>query len=140
MSKLTPEEATEKHARNLKGSIADMEKGVNKVTVHPGVLAAKKQAKMLANVTARIQDGTWARRVAAGSLEGWKDKMIKKGIVRVSGGIDEAHDKQVSFFSQLLPAIDAAKAKVDALPDLTLQDSIQRMTVMVTEMHKFKKK
>lgn len=140
MSKLTPEEATEKHARNLKGSLPDMELGIGKVTTAPGQLAAKKQVKMLANLTKKIQDGTWARRVAGVSLEEWKTKMVAKGLPRVSGGIDAAHDKQVNFFSQLLPAIDAAQAKVKGMPDLTLEDSINRMNTMVREMAKFRKK
>jgi len=140
MSKLTPEEAADKHARRLKGAIEDMTLGVSKVTTAPGQAAAKKQTKMLANLTKKVQDGTWARRVAGVTLEEWKSKMIAKGIPRVSGGIDEARDKQISFFSQLLPAIDAARAKVRAMPDLTLEDSIQRMNTMVREMAKFKKK
>ena len=140
MSKLTPEEATEKHSRNLKASLPDMELGIGKVTTAPGQLAAKKQTKMLANLTKKIQDGTWARRVAGVSLEDWKTKMVLKGLPRVSGGIDAAHDKQVNFFSQLLPAIDAAQSKVKGMADLTLEDSINRMTTMCREMAKFRKK
>jgi len=140
MSKLTPDEAADKHARRLKGAIEDMTTGVGKVTTAPGQAAAKKATKMLANLTKKVQDGTWARRVAGVTLEEWKSKMIEKGIPRVSGGIDAARGKVVDFFSQLLPAIDAAQAKVKAMPDLTLEDSIQRMTTMVREMAKFKKK
>jgi len=140
MSKLTPEEAADKHAKRLKGSLEEMESGVNKVTTAPGQAAAKKQTKMLANLTKAVQDGTWARRVAGVTLEEWKSKMIDKGLNRVAGGIDAARDKQINFFSQLLPAIDAAQAKVKAMADLTLEDSISRMTTMVREMAKFKKK
>jgi len=140
MSKLTPEEATDKHAKRLKGSMEEMESGINKVTTAPGQAAAKKAKKMLANLTAKINDGTWARRVAGVTLEEWKSKMIEKGLPRVSGGIDAARDKQINFFAQLLPAIDAAQAKVKGMADLTLEDSINRMTTMCREMAKFKKK
>lgn len=140
MAKLTAEEFAEKHARRTKGAIADMQAGVEKVTTAPGKAAAGKAAKMLANVTKSIQDGTWARRVSGVTLEEWKHKMIVKGLPRVSGGIDDAHDKVVNFASQLLPAIDAAQAKVKSMPDLTLEDSINRMNTMVREMAKFRKK
>lgn len=140
MAKLTPEEFADKHARRLKGSLEDMRSGIEKVTTAPGQAAAKKSAKMLANLTAKVQDGTWARRVAGVTLEDWKDKMINKGLSRVPGGIDAARQKVVDFAGQLLPAIDAAQGKVKAMPDLTIEDSINRMTTFVREMAKFKKK
>lgn len=140
MAKLSPDEFADKHARRLKGAIGDMEAGINKVTEAPGAAAAKKSAKMLANLTAKVQDGTWAKRVSAVPLDEWKNKMIAKGLPRVAGGIDAAHDKVVAFAGQLLPAIDAAQSKVKAMPDLTIEDSINRMTTFVREMAKFKKK
>ena len=140
MPKLTPEEFADKHARRLKSSIEDIRAGVEKTAVAPGVLAAKKADKMLANLQARVQDGTWAKRVSGVSLEEWRSKMINKGLSRISGGIDEAHDKVVDFANQLLPAVEAAQAKVKAMPDLTLEDSINRMTTFIREMAKFRKK
>lgn len=140
MAKLTPEQAQEKHARRLKGSIEDMREGIGRVTEAPGAAAAKKSGKMLANLTAKVNDGTWARRVAAVPLDEWKSKMIEKGLPRVAGGIDAAAGKTTAFFAQLLPAVDAAQAKVKAMPDLTIEDSINRMSTFIREMAKFKKK
>lgn len=140
MAKLTPEQAADKHATRLKGAIGDMEMGVDRVTEAPGKAAGKKAGKMLANLTAKVQDGTWKRRVEAVTLEEWKSKMKLKGLPRVAGGIDAAKGKMVEFFSQLLPAVDAAQAKVKAMPDLTIEDSINRMTTFVRDMAKFKKK
>ncbi|MBA7617770.1 hypothetical protein ES703_25088 [subsurface metagenome] len=138
--RITPAEFQEKHARNLKASLVDMRAGVERVTEAPGAKAAAKQDKMLANLTAKITDGTWAARLKAVSLESWREKMVNKGLPRVSGGIDAAKDKVTDFASQLLPAVDAASRKVAAMPDLTLEDSISRMTTMVREMAKFRKK
>jgi len=140
MAKVTPEEFADKHSRRLKGAIDDVRAGVEKVTVAPGQAAAKKADKMLSNLTARVQDGTWAKRVSAVTLEDWKDKMVNKGLNRIAGGIDAARPKVVNFASQLLPAVDAAQSKVKAMPDLTLEDSINRMTTFVREMSKFRKK
>jgi len=140
MAKLTPDEFADKHARRLKGAIGDMEQGINKVTTAPGKAAGAKASKMLANLTAKVQDGTWKRRVEAVPLDEWKSKMIAKGLPRVAGGIDAARGKMVDFAGQLLPAVDAAQGKVKAMPDLTIEDSINRMTTFVREMAKFKKK
>lgn len=140
MAKLTPEEFAEKHARRLKGSVEDIRSGVGRVTTAPGIAAAKKADKMLANLTARVSDGTWSKRVAGVSLEDWKTKMIDKGLGRIATGIDSAHAKVVDFAGQLLPAVDAAQSKVKGMPDLTLEDSINRMNTFIRDMAKFRKK
>lgn len=138
--KITPAEFQEKHARNLKASLVDMRAGVERVTEAPGGLAAAKQDKMLANLTAKVTDGTWAARLRKVTLEEWREKMINKGLPRVSGGIDAASAKVTDFATQLLPAVDAAARKAQAMPDLTLEDSISRMTSFVRDMAKFRKK
>jgi len=140
MAKLTPKQAQEKHARNLKASVGDITIGVDAVKEAPGKKAAAKQTKMLTNLTASVNDGTWAKRVSAVSLEDWKSKMKDKGIPRISSGIDAASVKTEDFFTQLFAYQDSIKPKIDAMPDLTLEDSISRMSTWVRDMAKFSKK
>ena len=138
MGRFTAQEIQEKHATRLKAALPDMQKGVEKVTIAPGKLAADKAVKMKANLIKSIDDGTWARRVAGVPLEEWKSKMINKGINRVSVGIDEAAPKTVAFYEKLIPFQDGIKGKIDKMPDVTLQDNINRMVTQITEMAKFK--
>jgi hypothetical protein len=140
MASLTPQEFADKHNRRTKAALEDMSNGINKVTIAPTMQAAATQNKMLANLQASVQNGTWANRLKAVSLESWKDKMINKGIPRVAGGLDASIGKVQEFAAQLLPAIDSAVAKVKSMPDLTIEDSISRMTTFVREMSKFSKK
>ncbi len=138
MARVTPEEFAEKHARRLKGAVEDIRRGVEKVTTAPTAQAAAKQAKMLANTTEAINSGRWANSLKAVSVEEWKSAMVDKGLPRVSGGIDAAHDKVVRTAAKLLPIVDAASAKVRAMPDLTLEDSIARASTFIREMAKAK--
>lgn len=138
--KVNADEFVEKHARRLKGATEDIRRGIQRVSVAPGELAAKKQEKMKAKLIAKIDDGTWAERVAGVSLEDWKRKAETKGIARIATGIDEAAAKVRNFAEQLLPAVEAAKSKVDSMPDMTLEDSINRMATFTREMSKFKKR
>jgi ElaB/YqjD/DUF883 family membrane-anchored ribosome-binding protein len=140
MVKMTPEEYAEKHNRRLKAALEDVRAGVEKVTESPGKLAAQKEAKMKARLVEAIDKGIWKSRVSAVTLEEWKSKMTEVGIPRISGGIDAARDKVRDFASQLLPHISSAQEKIKGLPDLTLEDSINRMTTFIREMAKFKKK
>jgi len=140
MARLTAQQAREKHARNLKASTQDIIRGVDAVTVAPGLLAAKKADKMLANLQESVQSGRWAQRVASVSNEDWKRLMKEKGVNRISTGIDGAAAKVEEFFNQLLPFQDSLTAKVAQMPDLTLEDNIQRMTYFVRGMSQFKRK
>jgi hypothetical protein len=139
MSKLTPQQAATKQAERLKTSLDLIRQGVARVTVAPGVKAAQKQDKMLANLTAAVQDGTWAKNVAAVTLEEWKDAMLNKGVGRIATGIDAAHDKQVAFFTDLFAFQDALASKVHAMSDLTLEDNIARATAWMRGMAGYKK-
>lgn len=138
--RVNAEQFAEKHARRLKASEPDIRIGIERVTTAPGQLAAAKKDKMKAKLVARIDDGTWGRRVAAVGLDEWKKKAITKGVPRIATGIDEAHDKVVDFASQLLPVVDRVRTEVLRMPDLTVEDGIARASKFIRDMSKFKKK
>lgn len=140
MARVTPEEFAEKHNRRLKAALPDMEAGIKKVSEAPTVKAAQKQEKMKQRLVQAIDSGVWANRLKAVTLEEWKEKAVSKGVARVSAGIDAAKDKVRDFASQLLPAVDAARAKIANMPDITIEDSINRMATYIREMAKFRKK
>lgn len=138
--RVNPAEFQEKHARRLKGALGDMAKGVEKVTESPGVAAAKKIDKMKANLDAAFASGKVKRTLEAVKVEDWKKDMLEKGVGRVSGGIDRAKDKVIDFASKLLPAVERAKAEIEAMPDVTLDDNLARLDKFVRKMAEFKYK
>jgi len=139
MARVTPEQYQEKHARRLKASIQDIQSGIERVTESPTAKAAKKADKMKARLVAAIDDGKWQRGLMKVSLEDWKEKAVRKGIPRIADGIDGAAKKVIDFAGQLLPHIDKVKGDIDKMPDLTLEDSINRMVTFTRGMSKFKK-
>ncbi len=138
--KLTPQEYAEKHARRATAAIPDMVKGVQAVTEAPGAKAAKKADKMLANLTASVQSGRWAKRVGAVSLSDWQNAMITKGATRLAAGIEAGKGKMEAFAAELLPFQDDLSKKISTMPDLTLEDSIGRATAWMRGMATFKKR
>ena len=139
MARLTPTEYQEKHARRLTAAVEDIRKGIDKVTENPCELAAAKQEKMLAGITAAVNDGRWARGLRRVSLEDWKDKAKNVGVGRVASGIAAAKTKVIAFAEQLLPHIDSGKAKLKTMADLTLEDNIARMNAFTRHMADFKR-
>jgi hypothetical protein len=59
---------------------------------------------------------------------------------RISTGVDEAADEMRVFGGALLSKVYSLQAEIAKMPDLTLQDSIDRATRWITEMSKFKYK
>jgi len=140
MAKLTAAEFQEKHARRLKAAVEDVRKGIDRVTESPTLKAVAKKDKMLTNLTASVQSGKWEAGLKRVTLEDWKKQARDVGVNRIAAGIDAASVKVVAFAEQLLPHIDAQVAKIKAMPDITLEDSISRMTTFVRGMAEFKRK
>lgn len=139
MAKLTPTEFQEKHARRLKASVEDVRRGIDRVTESPTEKAIAKQDKMVTNLTAAVASGKWAAGLKRVSLEEWKRKARDIGVNRIAAGIDGAKDKVTSFAEELLPHIDRQQAKIKAMPDVTLDDNINRMTTFIRGMAEFKR-
>ena len=139
MARLTAQEFQEKHARRLSAAVEDVRKGIDRVTVNPCEQAAAKQEKMLANLTASVNEGRWAAGLKRVSLEQWKDAAKNVGVGRIPAGINAAKGKVIAFAEQLLPHIDAGSAKLKSMPDITLEDNIQRMTTFIRHMADFKR-
>ena len=139
MAKLTAAEFQEKHARRLKAAVEDVRRGIDRVTENPCEKAVSKQDKMLTNLTAAISSGKWAAGLKRVSLEDWKRKARDIGVNRIAAGIDGAKAKVVTFAEVLLPHIDRGKDKIKAMPDVTLDDNINRMTTFIRHMSELKR-
>jgi len=139
MARLTAVEFQDKHARRLKAATEDMRRGIDRVTESPTEKAAAKQDKMLANLTSAVQSGKWAAGLKRVSLDAWKKMARDVGVNRVAAGIDAAKDKVVAFAEELLPHIDRQKAAIANMPDVTLDDNINRMNTFIRGMANFRR-
>lgn len=136
MAKVTAQEYAEKWARRLRGATEDVRRGVQRVQEAPGEAAARNQEALLQNFVNSVNSGVWAARVRGVSLQEWQERTLTKGLSRLPQGVEAAQPKMQAVAQDLLPAIDAAAAAARALPKVTLEDSINRMTTFVREMSK----
>ena len=139
MAKLTPAEFQEKHARRLKAATEDVRRGIDRVTENPCDKAAAKQDKMLTNLTASVTSGKWANGLKRVSLDDWKKKARDIGVNRIAAGIDGAKEKVVAFAEVLLPHIDRGQDKIKGMPDITLDDNINKMNTFIRHMAELKR-
>lgn len=139
MPKLTPKQAQEKWASRLKSASQEIANGVDRVTEAPGKKAAAKADKMLAGIQRAINEGKWQDRVASVTLEAWKTSMKTKGVPRIAAGVDGAANKQEKFFGELFAYQEGLQGKIEQMPDVTLEDGINRATEWIRGMSRFRR-
>jgi len=133
-------DVVEKWKRRMKAATDDMRKGAQAVTVAPSKKAIEKKEKMRANVLEAIDTGRWERQLEKVSLEQWQKSYIEKAIGRIAAGVEGATDKMEDFMTKLLSEVERIKRIVDAMPDTTFEERMERMRKWAEEMHKFKYK
>jgi len=132
-------EVAEKWARKLGQSTEDIRRGVTRVTENPADKAIAKEDKLVANFNAAVQEGKWRRGLQRVTLADWQKSMIEKGIPRVASGAQAAQPKMQKFMEELLPFVESAKAEIENMPDLSLEDNINRMVAYTRRMSQFKR-
>ncbi len=139
MARKTAAQVAEKWNRRLKGATQDIEAGIQSVNQAPTQKAAAKVDKMRHNIIEAIDSGKVVQGLNRVSLEDWKTKTLRKGVPRISQGADEAQPKVQSFMGELLPHIDNVKAQVDTMPDMTIEDSVNRVATFIRGMSQFRR-
>ena len=140
MATKDPKAIAEKFVRRAQAATQDMINGVNAVTTNPAQQAIAKEAKLRNNVIEAIDSGKWRRGMQSVTLEGWKEAMTKKGAPRVAAGVQAAQGKMEAFYAELLPYEDQLKQKLATMPDLSLEDSINRAVTWMRGMSNFKRR
>jgi hypothetical protein len=130
-----PAASAKKWAQNTAASSQAIIDGANRVTVSPGVAAAR-QADVWAANTAAAKDKFKAR-VGSMSLQEWQQSMATKAAPRVAQGAAGAEDKMASFLGHFLPFVEQ---KVAALPPRgTLDQNIQRSAALQRALATYKR-
>lgn len=135
--KKSPQDATTKWVNNLSGATAEIQAGIDRVTEAPGLKAAAKSQKWIQAVQAS-QD-KWKRNVAAVSLEQWKALFKGVGVQRIAQGAQAKQSKYTAFATQFFPYLEQGVNKVNAMPDTTFEERVQRSVAMMRHNHDFKR-
>jgi predicted transcriptional regulator len=140
MSRLTPEQATDKLIRRAQGAVTDYVAGIKAVTESPTALAAKNLDKAQLNYNNAIQSGRMAKRLNAVSREDWIKATAEKGQARYAPGLTAAKEKVLAFFTEFLPYADRVAAEIRSMPSLTIEDSVARASAAIRRLHEFERR
>lgn len=132
---LTADKISDKWGRRMKGAVTDIQAGIDGVTDSPTEKAADKQEKMLTNLTESVNNGKWAAGLRKVSLSDWKTKTKEKVGTRLAQGVDQAMPKRKAFDSYLVSTLNTVLPDINAMPDMTIDDSVNRVRALMTHMH-----
>lgn len=135
--RVTPEQAADKWASRLGAATQEITQGVARVTEAPGQKAAAKFDKWLQGVQSNANK--WRANVARVPLSDWQKSMTEIGIPRISQGAQQKKGKTLAFQQAFFPHLEAGMARIDAMPDTTLADRINRAVAMMNHNANFKR-
>ncbi len=119
--------AAQKWARNLSNATPDVQAGIQRVSQAPGAAAAAKADKWYQAVTAA--KGKWQRNVSRVTLGDWQQAALA-GVSRIGAGATQKQAKWAAAFEAFRPHLEAGMRKVNAMPDDTLEQRLQKMLEM----------
>lgn len=131
---LSASQISDKWGRRMKASVTDIQNGIDAVTESPTEKAASKQDKMLNNLTQAVTSGKWGNSLRAVSLQDWKSKTKDKVATRLASGVDAGMAKRQKFDNYLVQTLNAVLPTINAMPDMTLEDSVNKVRAMMTHM------
>lgn len=132
---ITPDQLTTNWKRGMTGNVPKIVEGVNRVSESPMEKAAAAQDKYAAGVQAAVQSGRFAAGLRQVSLSDWKSLTAKKVAERLSSGVEGATAKYNKFGQYLVSTINAGLPQINAMPKLTIEDSIQKMVAWTRFMN-----
>ena len=135
--RVSPQEAATKWKERLSAATGEIERGVAKVTVAPGMAAAAQMQKYLNGVTENAQK--WRTNVSKVSLAEWQESMKTVGIPRISQGAAAKVGKVEQFQAEFQPHLESVMKQVNAMPSTTQSQRIQRAITMMEGNAKFKR-
>lgn len=138
MPKLSPQQAGEKLARKIQAAGTDYQNGVNAVSVNPAQLAMAANDKWVAGIQDAIQNDRFRKGLSTVTLQDWKDATLTVGVQRFTSSGAKAQKNYTKFAQEFFPYLDTVQNEIDAMPNLTFQDSINRMIRNAERLHEFK--
>jgi hypothetical protein len=133
----TPQAGADAWSAGVAAAQTKFTSGVQNTTKDQAALAVAQQSAALANYTAAITSGEWARRLLARGTSYWKSQTVAKA-ANYGASANTGKGNYLTAAQQLYPYESNLQAQVDAMPSGTRADSLARFTAWMDGMIAFK--
>ena len=134
MPRVSASQGAAKYKSGVQGGATRYSDGISNVTVAPSVKAIASKDKMIANWLDSINNGKWEQNLGAITLTQWQNASKTKGATNYASSADSASQKYSAWATNAYPIIKQIQDEVKAMPNTTMQDSINRMIHNVQRM------
>lgn len=106
--------------------------GVANVTTAPNAQAAAALPRWIASVNSKAVQDKYVSKNNAVTLQSWQAATTTYGVPNLTRGAAKGQSKYTTFAQKFYPFLSANLAKIQAMPNVTLQDRIARATALMT--------
>lgn len=132
-----PTEATAMWSSGMANSTEKWKKKIAQVRVNPAQKAVAAKEKMVARFQASMNDGSYEAAMQGVTLQSWIQSATSKAS-RLAQGAQEGRPKMQAYLQAAKPIYDQNEAEIEAMPNVTEEDSVQRMIRNMQNMKKLK--
>lgn len=132
---LTSQQITENWSNKMKNSVTRIQTGIDNVTESPMAKAAANKDKWLQGIQMAHANGRWVAGLNGVTLGDWKNVTKAKVASSLSTGVDNAKTKHQKFSNYLVNTLNQILPQVAASPKMTMEDSINRVRMVIEHMH-----
>jgi hypothetical protein len=123
-------------SQNTQAATQRYSDGVQATQKDQAGLAIAAGPKYLQNVTQAFNSGKWANGLRRVGTQGWKAATIAKA-ANFATGVGASEAKVASAFTPLLAYEQTLQNQVQSMPNVTLQDAINRATAWINGMARY---
>jgi hypothetical protein len=134
----SPQVAAQRWVAGAQAGAQKYTANVQATTKDPTALAIAQQQKLVLNFNAAVQSGHWQRKLSAVGAAGWKAAVAAKGAANFATGVTAAQTKYEQAIAPVLAIEATLQQQVDAMPKVTIADSIARAAAWINGLHQWK--
>lgn len=132
--------ATKKQIANVAANVDSYQAKMRENTIHPGQQAIKKKNKMKTNFLEALKDGgKFDEGCMSYTLQEFNERAATVGARNLPQGVQDAESKINAFHDQMSQFMDQHLAKINAMPDDTLEQRLQKQRENAMGMMAFKR-
>ena len=136
--RVSPQQGATNWQNRFGGSGEAYRAGVNAVQEAPNQAAARALPRWIESVTSQKVKDKYVAKNNAVTLEQWKKNASEIGAGRLSSGAQKGVSKMQAFATSFYPFLDAGLAKISSMPNVTLEDRVNRAVAMMRYNATFK--
>lgn len=138
MPRVTPQQAAAQLRSRIGQSGQQYAAGIERVTVNPAETAIANKDKWVAGIQEAIQNDRYAKGLANVTLQSWKQAATQFGTQRYTQSAAKAEENYLRFANDFFPYLQQVENEIAAMPNLTLQDRLDRMLHNANRLHEYR--